>query len=325
MPSIITHHVFSKNILDKLDKNVLDKFSNELTIYHTFAQSHDYLFYYTYDIKNSKRIKALGHYAHHNKTQDYLVNIIKEIKNNHLENNEQLIAYLYGCITHYVLDTTCHPYIFYKTGVYRKKEKDTKKYHGEHNRIEKDIDAIYYEKYTNKKYNQCNVNKEIIGNPQFNETLLTTINNVYKKTYNKDNIGEYYKKSIKHAKLTYSLLINDRLGIKKSLYKLIDFITFKHYGYLGAYSTYIKHPNLNYLNTEKKEWNHPNDPNIKNNYSFEELYEQSIKKATTIINEVHKVIYEDKTLEEILNYIPNLDYSTGTLISEKKEMRYFEF
>ena len=296
-----------------------------MTLYHTFAQSHDYLFYYTFNPFHAKKIKALGHYAHRHKTQEYLINIIKEIKENNLENNEQLISYLYGSITHYVLDTTCHPYIFYKTGVYRKKDKQTKKYHGEHNRIEKDLDAIYYEKDTNKKYNKCNVSKEIIKEPVFSKELLNTLNNVYKKTYNKDNIGIYFYRGIKHAKIAYTLFINDYLGIKKFLYKLFDIITFKRFGYIAAYSTHIKHPNLNYLNTNKKEWNHPSNPNIKYKYSFEDLYNQSIEKTINIIKQVNKVLYENKPLNDILEYLPDLDYATGMIIKEKKEMRYFEY
>lgn len=325
MPSLITHHMFSKEILNHLKKEELDKFNKELTIYHTFAQSHDYLFYYTFDIKNARRIKDFGHYAHRHKTQKYLINIIKEIKENHLENNQQVVAYLYGSITHYVLDTTCHPYIFYKTGVYRPEEKDTRKYRGGHNKIEKDLDAIYYEKYTNKKFNTCNVSKDIIKNPVFSKELLTTINNAYKETYNEDNIGYYYTQGIKHAKIVFTFFINDRFGIKKFLYKLIDAITFNHFCNISTYSTYIKHPNLNYLNTERKEWNHPSLPELKYNYSFEDLYSQCIEKVLTIIREINKVLYEDKPLEDILEYIPDLDYSTGLIIKDTKEMRHFEY
>lgn len=325
MPSIITHHMFAKEVLKHLTKEELNKFNEETTIYQTFAQSHDYLFYYTFNIKKAKSIKNLGHYAHRHNTQEYLLNIVKEIKNNNLENNHQVIAYLYGSITHYVLDTTCHPYIFYKTGVYRSKEKETKKYHGEHNRIEKDLDAIYYEKYTHKKYNTCNVSKEIIKKPLIGTELTTTINNVFEKTYKETNIAKYFKAGINHAKIIYTLFINDYFGIKKALYKLIDFITFKHFGYLAAYSTHIKKPNLDYLNLEKRTWNHPSNPNITYNYSFEELYNQSINKTITIIKEINKILYENKPIESLTKYIPDLDYSTGMIIKDKKEMRYFEY
>lgn len=324
MPSIITHHMFSKELLNNLSKEELSKIDNKLDIYHTFAQSHDYLFYYKFG-KNRKAINKLGHKAHHSNTQEYLINIIKEIKNNHEENNSELIAYLYGSITHYVLDTTCHPYIFYKTGYYRKKEKETRKYFGGHNQIEKDLDAIYYKKYTNKEYNLCNVSKEIIGKPKLSNKLINTMNKVYKETYNKDNIGIYYQKGVDNARVIYNIVINDRLGIKKSFYKLLDLIINKNKRYISTYSTYIKKPNLDYLNIKHKEWNNPSNPDIKSTKSFEDLFNESINKSIKIIKEVNKVLYENKPIKELLKYIPNLDYSTGLPIEESKQLRHFEY
>lgn len=324
MPSIITHHMFSKEVLNKLEKEDINSFKNKLDIYHTFAQSHDYLFYYAFG-KNKKKINDFGHYAHRHKTQDYLINIIKYIKNNKKENNQELLAFLYGSITHYVLDTTCHPFIFYKTGVYRKKEPDTRKYFGGHNKIEKDLDAYYYKKYTGKSYNLCNVTKEIIGKPIFSKLLIETLNEVYKKTYNKENIGNYYQKGVNNARVIYNIVINDRLGIKKLLYKLLDFIINKNQTYIATYSTYIKNPNISYLNLDNKEWNHPCLPNIKYNYSFEDLYEIALDKTIKIIKEINKVLFEDKKIEDILKYIPDLDYSTGLIIKESKQLRHFEF
>ena len=48
MPSIITHHIFANEVFKKLSKETKSKFEDELTIYNTFAQSHDYLFYSYY-------------------------------------------------------------------------------------------------------------------------------------------------------------------------------------------------------------------------------------------------------------------------------------
>lgn len=324
MPSLITHHMFSKEVLNNLNKEEKALLGDKLDIYHTFAQSHDYLFYYTFG-KDKKRINSFGHHAHRHNTQDYLVNIINEIKNNNEEYNPELIAYLYGCITHYVLDTTCHPFIFYKTGIYRKNDPETRKYFGGHNRIEKDLDAYYYKKYTNKDYNLCNVTKEIIGKPVFSDNLIKTINHVYQETYNKENIGHYYQKGVNNARVIYNIVINDRFGIKKALYKFIDLLINKNQRYISTYSTYIKKPNLNYLNLEKKEWNHPSKPDIKYNHSFENLFEISIEKTIKIIKEINKVLYNNKCIEDILEYIPNLDYSTGLPLDNNSSSRYFEY
>ncbi len=324
MPSITTHHIFAEQVYNHLIKDIQDNIKNEKLIYTTFAQSHDYLFYNTFDLKNFKWIRELGHHAHHNNTQDYILNIIKDIKENHLEENKQCVAYLYGVITHYVLDSTCHPFIFYKTGVYRKEDKRYKIFSCEHNRMEKDLDAIYYEKYYHKKYNHCNLNRDIIQKPNFSKELINLINNVYSKTYNKNNIGTYYLQSIKHTKIINTLVINDYFGLKRCLYTLIDFIFQKRFGNIAAYSTFRPHPDLSLLNNEHKTWNHPSIKEKTYNYSFDDLFNISIKKTINIINEVNKVLYNNKPLNKIKPIIPNIDYSTGLIIENNIRMDYFE-
>jgi len=324
MPSITTHHYFAKEVYNALTKEEKSFLGKNLPIYYAFAQSHDYLFYYTFDIKNAKKIKELGHYAHHNNTQDYLINIVKLIKEKNLEYNEQAICYLYGSITHYCLDSICHPYIFYKTGIYRKNNPNSLKYRGEHTHMEKDLDAIYYKKFTNKAYNHCKINKEIIKNPIFSKELLSLISNTYKKTYNKDNIGIIYQKAIKHAKIINYFIFNDKFGIKKAIFKRIDKLTNKKFGYLEGYSNYNLKPNTNYLNLDHKIWNHPSNKEITYAYSFEDLFNISLKKAIDIIKEVNKVLYKNKSITILKKAIPNLDYATGVSIKDSCRMDYFE-
>jgi len=325
MPSITTHHFFAQEVFNHLRKEDQNHIKDELIIYSTFAQSHDYLFYYTFDFKNNKIIRELGHYAHHHNTQAYLLNIVKYIKDNHLEDNQQVVAYLYGSVTHYCLDSTCHPYIFYKTGVARKNKKETYKYRGEHNHMEKDLDAIIYKRYTNKNYNHCNLNRDIIKNPHFNQELCQAISFAYNETYQIPDIAKYYQKSIKDTKIINALVINDYLGIKRLLYKLIDFITHHRFGYIQAYSTHILHPDLSYLNNEHKKWNHPAFKERTYTYSFDDLYEESLKKSVNIIQKINEVLYEDKSIDYLKEYIPDLDYATGVKISESRRMDYFEY
>lgn len=326
MPSLITHDIFAKNLYKNLPISSQNNIKDTLNLYYLFAQSHDYLFYYwELNIKKAKQIRHLGSQAHKLHTQNYLINIIKNIKKYHLETSFSAIAYLYGSITHYVLDSVCHPYIFYKTGVYHKNNPTTYKYHGKHTQIEKDLDAILYKKYFKKEYKHCNVSKEFINYSHFSTELIQLINLCYKETYNMNNIGQYYLKSIKKTKLLYKLLINDRFGIKKLFYQTIDNLSHHKYGYLSAYSTHITNPNLDFLNTQKKEWNHPCIKDLKYNYSFYDLLALSQTKCLNIIEEIDKVLYQDKDIEYLQKIIPNISYSTGLPLEENKIMQYFEY
>ena len=322
MPSITTHHIFGIEVYKNLkEKNIL---KNDLLIYQTFTQSHDYLYYYTFDFKNAKKIKNLGSKGHHEKTQEYIINIIKNIKKNNLSEHGPAIAYLYGVITHYVLDSTCHPYIFYKTGVYRKHDKNTHKYLGGHTHIEKQLDAYYYKKYFNKDYKYCNINKEIIKNPIFSNELTNLITASYKETYNIDNIGNIYQKCIKDAKIIMSLRSNDRFGIKKGLYRFIDLITRNKF-HLKYYSTHINKIEKTFLNEDRQTWHHPSNKEITYNYSFEDLFNLSLKKTISIIEDVNQYLYDRKDLEELKESIPNVDYSTGFDLDKNIRMDYFEY
>jgi hypothetical protein len=321
MPSITTHFIQSEEIYKKMSKEEKKHIKNNKTIYNIFAQSHDFLFYSLFN----KKIKSLGHYAHHHETQNYLLNIIKEIKTKKLENNPEIMAYLYGVITHYSMDTVCHPYIFYKTGVYRKHEKWTHKYRGEHNHIEKELDAFYYEKYFHKKYNRCNINKEIIKNPKFSNELIELISKVYKKTYNEDNIGNIYYKCIGMCKMINTLVVHDLIGIKKCIYMLIDLIARRRIGFITSYSNHIMKPKSSWLNEEHKEWNHPCYKDKKFTYSFDDLFKQSITKSLNIIKEVNKLLYEDGNLNSLKKLIPNDDYATGITCDDPHTLEYFEY
>jgi len=325
MPSNTTHFIFSEDVYHKLDEKSKNRISKSKDIYNLFSQSHDLLFYYYLDLKQGRRIRHLGTYAHHNKTQYYLINIIKEIKINRLENDPDIMAFLYGVITHYVLDTHCHPYIFYKTGVYRKKQKWTHKYYGEHTHIEKELDSIYYTKKYNKPYNKCNLNKEIIKDIKIDNKLENFISSIYRKSYGVPDVGSYINKSIRIQRIVNTLAVHDRFGIKKFLFYILRFLTFNKLKKLPYYSSFNFKPINHWLNEEHKEWNHPCFKDKKFKDSFDDIYKKSIKDTIKIINAINKVLYEKELINTLNDIIPNIDYATGIPCNDPNMMNYFEY
>jgi hypothetical protein len=307
MPSIVTHHIFAKDISKKVN-------FNENDIYLLFAQSHDYLLY-----NFNKHIRFLGHTGHIFKTQDYLLNIIDYIKTNHLEENKELLSYLYGSITHYILDSTIHPYIFYKTGIYSRKNKALRKYKGMHRVMERNIDGILYQRRYKRKYCTLNISKDIIKKPIFSEELKKCIDYAYEKTYKVKNLANIYIKSIKEAKILFRTTNYDRLGIKKVIYALND----KLFGFnITCISNHIKLNHM-YMNNEKKEWYHPCTKE-ENDQSFDELYQMSAIKCTDTIKIVDLYLKDKVNIDKLKKAIPNISYTTGLDLSLRKKMSYFE-
>lgn len=310
MPSFITHNVFAYEVKNKYNLKVNN-------LYYIFAQSHDFLVYST-----NKEVKTLSHYAHTNNTRDYIINIIKYIKDNNLTKNIDLISYLYGSITHYLLDSTTHPFLFYKSGIYNKNDKYSYKYKDMHRLIEKNIDSIYYKNYYKKEYNYCNVSKDFIKKINFSSELSKCIDYSYYETYKKNNISKYYLKSIKLYKFIFYLLFKDRFGIKRFIYNIIDKLFNTH---ISSISTYLKNPNKSYLNLNHKKWNHPSNIDIKYNDSFEDLFKKSIFKFENIYKNIKLYFNNKLSLDELKQSIPNISYTSGLNLDKNKRMKYFEY
>ena len=326
MPQLITHNLFGKDVFNKLDKNIQSSFEQEIPTYEMFCQSFDnFLYYASFNIKKTKKINFLSKRGHKTNVRKYFMNILKNIIELNLQNDPSALAYLYGSINHYVLDSTCHPLIFYKTGVYDRRKKETKKFMGLHGDMESNIDAFFYINKCKKVYHKVNVVKEFIPKIKFSNNLKIIMDKTFLETFDEENVAKYYFKSYNLSRILYRIFINDKYGIKKKLYKIFDKVVwFRHNNY-EYYTTYIKQPNLSYLNINRKKWFYPSDKTIESTDSFIDLYDKSIKKSVMLITLANDVINGKKDIKEFEKNIGNLSYVRGLDCDHSKYMRTFEF
>jgi len=317
MPATYTHHIFTKDVFKVINEEAQSKIKDNIDIFNLFGKSFDILFF-----SNSK----LGHKAHNYNSNLYFVNMVKYIRDNKLYDNSQALAYLYGSICHYVLDSTIHPYVFYYTGRYKHSDKSTHKYRGLHSYFEYMIDAIFYKERNKKDIYKVNLAKEVFPKLENFDDLKDMINYVYKETFNYDKGFQDINKGRKNFKLLMRFGMCSRFGVKKAIIRFIDFLhIFKGSKYANA-NYHIKKLDMSVLNLEHKKWCYPVDKKINYHYSFYDLYDISIERARNIINELNRVIAKDeKEVKKVLRNIGNLSYSTGKNISKKDEMKYFAF
>lgn len=323
MPAITTHNLFAKNVYRALPKTAQNKVKDALPFYELFSQSFDFFFFNLFH-KNAASMRKFGHYAHGSNTQSYLIHLMRTIKENDLANNEECMAYLLGSINHYILDTTAHPYIFYKTGVYRKEDKSSKKYNGHHALMEHNIDAYLYENTYHKPFKNYNIAKEILPKLKPSKELQFVMNTTYQKTYHKENMADRYFESYNDARFVYRFGMIDRTGLKKQIYRFTDWITRNHFGILSAFSYHFNY-DASYMNLDHNAWCHPCDKEEVHDSSFLDLMEEAQKKAVALIKEVLKYLEDKKEIEEIYPLIPNLSYATALPIEKNKPMQYFEY
>ena len=325
MPNIYMHAKFALDIYDRLDietKYLLIDQKSKLT---TFAQSMDPLFLYDIKkIKSKSSFRDFAYYFHKNKSKVFFINLINYIKYNHLEQNPEIMAFLYGFLSHYILDSTFHPYIIFKTGYFDKNDIKTVKYLGKHHLMETYLDKRFIllrEKSNPTKYKFYN----LLDTSIFSNELITLINIVFKETYDVNKMSKYYYKSIINMKHLYKLLRYDPTGIKCMLYKSTNpFIKNKiptNIKYI-SYSYNEKHLE-HYLNLEKKTWNYPTNKRKKSNESVIDLYLRALFKCNSLIKEINNYLYKNKKVN-LKKLIDNLSYTTGTDCNNKEELKYFE-
>lgn len=315
MPAFYTHYQFAKDVYKNLDKQIASKIDYEYLL--LFAQSFDILFYDFKLIRKKHSLTGLGHKAHQKDTQKFLINTIKNINMNNKEEN----SFLIGSIAHYILDSNFHPYIFYKTGTYKKNNAKYQKYNGLHTKLELLIDQHFYYTHHKTRFHKQkfhNIYNKILT--RNNSNLKNVINKIYNQTYNIENVGSTYFKCLKKWKFVTKVIKEDQFGLKLHIYNLIDKV-FKKHRYIKYYSFFYTDTITTYLNNEHNEWYNPANKKLKYNYSVDEIYNNSLNLCVKLI----QIIYSKNKQSNFNKLLPNISYHSGLDLRNKPKIKYFEF
>lgn len=323
MPATAVHAYFAQDLNDILPKEIKNKLDvNRLRM---FGQSTDSLMFYNlFSILPGKKIRDFQKYFHTNKTQEFFVNLINYIKENDYTEDIDVNSFLVGTICHYVLDSTVHPYIYYKTGYFNKNDKSTYKYNNVHTFMENFLDNDMIKRRESINPYKFNISKFSFDTSKFSNELKDTIKYTFKETFDVDNMDKIYYKSLKQMRNSIFIFRQDRYGIKKFFYKLADTFTSKRVFRFEAISYhYPLNDRHNFLNENHKLWRNPCDYSLTSEESFLDLYLRALKLAKVMICASFDYINgKDIELEKVF---VNKSYITGLDCDLDKELKYFEF
>lgn len=327
MPSSMTHTYFGIDVYKKINNNCKNKIKTSLEYYKLFSQGSDPLMFYHFLIgPKAKKCTDIQKTIHSNKTREFFLATIDYIYQNKLTSNSEIMAYLYGYICHYMLDLHTHPIIYYKSGIFDKKNKNTYKYNGLHQAIEYGIDLYFINKRETINKNKFKVHKEIFNVKKLTKELKEIINYSIGDTYSLPNISNIYEKSIWYMTNFFKIANYDPYGIKLFLYKIADKILPNSIINFKELSFYNDYPNIhNWMNLSKNKWYLPWDNTISYTTSFLDLYNIALNKAIKTIEEVTEMLDNNnlnkKRLKQIFN---NLSYVTGLDCNINVDFKYFE-
>jgi len=328
MPATLTHTYFVIDGINSLDKKTQKLLKDSMEILKITAQSTDPFMFYSFLKpwnKNKNLVTKFARIFHTTKTGEFLITFTEYIKKNNYINNPDIIAMLYGFISHYVLDSSAHPYVYYKTGKFKGTKKNTYKYNSKHHLMESYIDSYMVEKKENIKSNKYKCYSIFENIHKFNNETNTVLDHIFKEVYNYDDFSKDYITALKDMRFLFKHIRYDTHGYSDKLLYIRDLLTPNSklkYRFLSYH--HMQKNGEQYLNIEKKNWHYAADNTIMKKLSFEELYNEALKKYINIIKEINKYLYTDTKID-LHKVYGNLSYETGLDWTLEKVSKYFEF
>jgi len=249
----------------------------------------------------TKRYARRGLTMHSAKTGLFLSVLTHQAKQ-----DKALFSVLAGAICHYCLDRLAHPYIICKGGT-----RD-----GGHTRLERAIDSYYIRSIYGKTPWRFSLPRRIMSCRQYPENLRHGLNAVYREVYGWEDTFDLINRSLRDERRFYGLM-QDPFGIVHMLLRTVS-------GGKTNYSLYsffhrdIDREKLDYLNEERKPWQHPFDPSIVSAASFFDLFDRAKDEAVELIREAYDWIFLDR---ESMPRFENSNYSTGFDCDDPRNLR----
>jgi hypothetical protein len=147
MPSILTHQYFANQIIEDV-KKTFPFLTSQQSLVWLGSQGPDPFFFFGHAIfkkrLSTSTINQFGSTLHNQNPVDSIWPLIEHGWFSS-KADEVTKAYVIGALTHYALDRTCHPYVFYRTG-FDEHGSLTGHYSADHARLEVEMDVALLDK-----------------------------------------------------------------------------------------------------------------------------------------------------------------------------------
>lgn len=323
MPSACAHAYFARDVYRTLEPKLKRKIDRDTMI--TFSQGPDVFYYQFLNPLRNATIHAFGRLVHTTYSKKFFIHYIDHMKRYRLEKKPEVVASLYGYLTHYLLDYYTHPLIYYKTGVYEYGNDATRQYIGKHQEMELLIDLYMLEKRERKKPAKIKLDHFLFPQMDFSIPLKNLLNRVYQDVYETSNMGSSYLSNLKQMRFIYRHFRYDPYHLKQPFYHA--FATwFPTRLYRLQYTSYASElrTKIGYINYEHKPWCHPLDQTEICTDTFFDRYKKAQKEAVTLIQKMNLVLAGDMELRELEAIFPDVSYLTGKNWHIGTTMQYFE-
>jgi len=325
VPALLTHYLCGDEMVKSVDTpEIIEVIDSHRNLFNLGTQGPDIFFYHNaWPWAEGKSLSKVGSKLHHEKVKAFFEYALEAIEKEKGEGKEKLLAYIYGYLCHYSLDTHTHPYIYYKTGFAMDEKDDKKKYDAYHRKFEAEIDVIMTEEILRKRTHEILSHKLIAINDEEADLLARMYSWILKNLFEMDIPESDIRKAPKDMK-NVTIALRDVTGIKKAVIGFIEKMADRHPLISNMIYSHKIDKELDHLNAAHSSWHYPWSLESVQNNSFLELFNDAVEEARNMCMAVNQYFNGNLDKNEVLEIIGNRSFDSGLDCDEKQEFLYYD-
>lgn len=318
MPGFVTHYLFGRDMYHQLKKPSLrSNLYQNRSAYGLGLQGPDIFFYDL--ISSVLHSNHIGTLAHTKATNAFFHGLMLSHDMLVRETDRQIAeAYILGFLGHYLLDTTCHPYI-YAMSHYTKQSHD---YFARHAYLETDIDTALLKKKLHCLPRDFQMSHTLTLTRRQKKVIANLLYDACRYAFPTLCI---HRSSMYFAIFSIqsgTRMLRDTTGQKKVLFRFLEkhLLGYPIFSPLIPSSTLVFHADP--FNLRHACWHNPWDKRHTSNESFIDLYQKAGKRYLILCEQLYTIFHTDKTdkayhilLHDFLQKYGNLSFHSGLDVS----------
>lgn len=317
MPNLITHALFARDVMQAV--NAPDWVQARQHLLEIGANGPDFLFFAGLSpkglLEGDMKLNKIGSRLHAGDVNAFYNSALDSIlQEKNPEIRRDMEAYVIGHLCHWALDSTVHPYVYYRTGKY------TGRSGWYHHRLESILDAALLKKKTGQSIKEFYYPNIAAVSPKEARAIahiyIPAAEELYNEQITPHGLYETLSNWNRLQRLWY-----DPNGRKLKTLRTLEKLTGRQNNLSGFLIPVESGDEHDVLNERHALWRHP----VSGEYStmsFEELYASAIERARTAIHLFELALENPEARAAFLEFLGDRNYESG--LPENPRMEVFD-
>ncbi|MCF0246435.1 MAG: zinc dependent phospholipase C family protein [Ileibacterium sp.] len=303
MPNIITHTLFADDMIEQLE---LDMLKDNRQLVQIGSSGPDILFFHHLPWKAYVKtpLHKMGSQLHRGQTYEFYKSVLESVKKEkNPEIQQQMISYAIGHLFHWALDSTIHPYVFYRTGNCKGQSS------ANHHRFESLMDAIMLKVKRNTTIREYDVSQAVCDTRPDQKRAIARVYVPALEAVFGQSVRPYMISETLEDWKAMQKLFRDPDDVKAGFFRALEKPAGKDNLFSGYSVPAVVEDNWDIMNLLHKEWKHPVTEDGSTESVFDLFDKAKIRAAKAAQLFLAACAMEERE-EEFLDFVKDINYDT---------------